>query len=96
MSVTTDFHTQIKVTKADRARLTKYLGNWRTAHGYVSTLEDTPENVDEIAVLLNIELTNPLWPREHIIKRLHMSLNRMRGRVEYDRMMSNVGKNHRP
>lgn len=59
------------------------LANWRTAHAYTASLDESTRSLKLISAMIRLEIENKDGPRLHLLTRLHMSFNRMRGRLEY-------------
>lgn len=73
--------------RPDKTTLKELLGqltNWRIAHKYVMELPRTEEGLAKLGDMIFLELHNPKdgGPRWHLLNRLHMSYNKLRGELE--------------
>lgn len=85
----TDFKKVTPLPKNSR-ELQKCMQNWRTIHEYIADMEDLPGNVKTLGDMLAMELKRKEGARHHILYRLHMRLNRMRGRVEQEQVLKHA------
>lgn len=84
-------YTKLKPGSATKLRTLKSkMTSWRTVHASISDMKDTPSNLETLSLLLGIEATEPSLGRQQIMSRLHMRINGMRQRLEYNKLLRYV------
>jgi hypothetical protein len=70
----------VKLTDADRKRLESKMGNWLTAHAYISTFQPTPSSLKELELMMLFEIEE--YRRLHMLQRLRARYNNLRIKFE--------------
>jgi hypothetical protein len=80
-------YSKIKITRVRQGELAAALHSWRTVYRAIKDLDDSDESLHYLADMLACEVRNPDGPRLQIMTRLHMRINAMRQRLEYNSVL---------
>lgn len=83
----------LKLSRKVKAELDETMRSWRTVYDAIAVLDDTKPNLERLTDMLVYEVHNGS-PRPQLIVRLHMRINRMRQRLEYQDIMARLGIDH--
>ena len=85
----------VKLTPALKKELTPLMISWRTVHTSIRDMDDSTENLDQLARMLAFEAQSD-EPRVQLVTRLHGRLNAMRQRMEFNTAIANAKAEKEP
>jgi hypothetical protein len=85
-------YSAVELSRIQKQNLTPKMASWRTVYDQTHLLEDSSHNLKQLGLMLAWEIKNPDGPRSQILTRLHMRINAMRQRLEFNAVIKHAAR----
>lgn len=81
---------KIKLPSQKQAALARDMTSWKNVYTAIAKLPQSDKSLTELSEMIAFEMRRDA-PRAQLLARLHMRLNNMRSKMEYERLMAKAG-----